>query len=175
MSPRSPKNTDKEFERLYFDHYSFLCQHIYRFVNDSDIARDIVQEVFVKYWQKVAQSGHVTSPLAYLRSACIRQALNHIKEVERRTIREQAFSEESQSEAKIQRPDRKLEVKEVAVAINKAIAELPNMCRTAFLLSRYEEKSYKEIADQLSISVNTVEKHIGKALRNLREALSKNR
>ena len=175
MSPRSLNNVDAEFERLYFDHYSFLCQHVLRFVKDADIARDIVQEVFIKYWKKVEQAGHVDSPLAYLRSACVRQGLNHLKEVERRTIREQAFSDESRSQPSIQRPDRGMETKELAETIEQAINRLPNMCRAAFLLSRYEEKSYREIAEELTISINTVEKHIGKALRTLREALQHNK
>jgi RNA polymerase sigma-70 factor (ECF subfamily) len=55
--------------------------------------------------------------------------------------------------------------------IESAIDQLPPACRQAFLLSRYEEKSYKEIAEILHISVNTVEKHIGKALKKLREVL----
>jgi RNA polymerase sigma-70 factor, ECF subfamily len=48
---------------------------------------------------------------------------------------------------------------------------LPPICRQVFLLSRYEYKSYSEIAGLLNISVNTVEKHIGKALSILRNAL----
>ena len=171
MSPRSSNNVDTEFERLYFEHYSFLCHHVLRFVKDTDIARDIVQEVFINYWNKVERAGHVDSPLAYLRSACVRQALNHLKEVERRSIREKAFSDESRSQPGIQRPDTSMEATEMAGTIEQTINGLPNMCRAAFLLSRHEEKSYREIADQLTISVNTVEKHIGKALRTLREVL----
>ena len=55
--------------------------------------------------------------------------------------------------------------------IQKVIELLSPACKNAFLLSRYEEKSYKEIASLLQISINTVEKHIGKALKILRERI----
>ena len=78
-----------DFERLYFENYSKLCQSIYRFVSDEEITKDIVQEVFLKYWQKIPASPPVRrggagrhelrineSPKAYLKRACINQALN---------------------------------------------------------------------------------------------------
>ena len=157
------------FEKLYFENYAYLCRSIYRFVRDEEITKDIVQDVFLKYWQKIHELSINESPKAYLQRACINQALNYLKEKERRESREHLFSDEINASASISaRPDVKYLADETSKNIQKAIDQLPPACRTAFLLSRHERKSYKEIAILLNISVNTVEKHIGKALKILR-------
>ena len=163
-----------EFERLYFDNYASLCQSVYRFVKDEDITKDIVQDVFLKYWQKIHELRISESALFYLKKSCVNQALNYLKERERRGNRENTFSKEvNDPAASSERPDSKYEAKELSNAIQQTIDGLPVACRNAFLLSRHEEKSYKEIATLLNISVNTVEKHIGKALKILRKVLRK--
>src|SRR5690606_20440437 len=68
-------------------------------------------------------------------------------------------------------PDDVLFAKETSKIIESIINAMPNQCREAFILSRFEYLSHKEIAERMSISVNTVEKHIGKALRLLRNEL----
>jgi len=168
-------DTAAEFERLYFDNYTYLCQSTYRFVKDENITKDIVQDVFLKYWQKKDELRITESPIAYLRKACINQALNYLKEKERRENREIAFaSDNKKGDSSPDRPDIQYEATEISITIQLAIDRLPPACKNAFLLSRYEEKSYKEIATLLDISINTVEKHVGKALMILRKVLKKN-
>jgi len=167
------------FENLYFEYYAYLCRSIYRFVKDEEITKDIVQDVFLKYWQKFPASPagrHELrineSPKAYLKRACINQALNYLKETNRRKDRESNYFEETHQSADIsERPDMKYSEDETSINIRQAIDQLPPACRNSFLLSRHEQKSYKEIANLLDISVNTVEKHIGKALNILRKIL----
>ena len=64
-----------------------------------------------------------------------------------------------------------LQAKQLEQRIHLAIQDLPSHCREAFILSRFEQLSYKEIAERMNISVNTVEKHIGKALSKLRKEI----
>lgn len=165
------KEKAKDFEKIYFENYSSLCKSIYRFVKDEDITKDIVQDVFVKYWQKIHELSIRESPRSYLRKACINQAINYLKEKERRENREQIFLSEKEKYDISARPDISMETNELSVAIQTTIDHLPDACRNTFLLSRQEHKSYKEIAALLSISINTVEKHIGKALKKLREQI----
>lgn len=163
------------FEKLFFENHRILCQLVFRFVRDIDIARDIVQDVFLKYWKKV-EAGQLVldTPEAYLRRACINEALNHLKETERRTQRENTYATEiKESYGKNDLADTALIAAEASSNIKEAIERLPPVCRQAFLLSRYEYKSYHEIAELLDISVNTVEKHIGKALSVLKKVLNK--
>jgi RNA polymerase sigma-70 factor (ECF subfamily) len=161
----------RDFEKLYFDHYGMLCQSIYRFVKNEEASKDIVQEVFVKFWKRQEELDDLESRAAYLRRACINAAINYLKERDRRQHRELRFAKDVSDES-TDRPDQQLQTKETQKNINHAIDQLPSAPRNAFLLSRYESKSYKEIADILNISVSTVEKHMGKALKLLRKSLS---
>jgi len=161
-----------EFEKLYFENYTYLCRRIYRFVPNEDITKDIVQDVFIKYWQKIHDMHIHEAPKSYLEKACVNQALNYLKEIERRKNRENTFIQDSAGNSS-QRPDQEYLANETSANIEFVIQQLPVSCKTAFLLSRHEQKSYKEIAALMEISVNTVEKHIGKALKKLRECLQK--
>jgi RNA polymerase sigma-70 factor (ECF subfamily) len=166
------KDTSETFKRLYFEYYAVLCRSVYRFVKDEEATKDIVQDVFIKYWKRLGEMQVLESEIAYLRKSCINAALNYLKEKERRDQRESHFAKEiDDSGDRSERPDMKYSLNETSRNIESAIDQLPPACRQAFLLSRYEEKSYKEIAEILHISVNTVEKHIGKALKKLREVL----
>jgi len=165
-------NKLKTFEKLYFDHYTSLCQSVFRFVKDEAATKDIVQEVFIKYWKKFDKIHITDSEIAYLKKACINAALNYLKENERRDMRESRFATDMgghQSET----PDSIQSLNETSQKINIAIDQLPPKCREVFMLSRYEQKSYKEIAEILHISINTVEMHIGKALKILRKIIEK--
>jgi len=161
----------KIFEKVYFDNYNLLCQTVWRFVKDEEATKDIVQEVFVKYWQRINEIHITESEKAYLRRASINAAINYLKETERRDSRQLSFASESQNK-ETDRPDAQLEFREASSKLQSAIDTLPPACRKVFLLSRHEGKSYKEIGEILSISINTVEKHIGKALKRLRKGLS---
>lgn len=159
----------KTFEKLYFENYNLLCHSVYRFVKDEETTKDIVQDVFVKYWRRINELRITESEIAYLQKSCINAALNYLKEASRRQSRELNFAESAAKNAS--RPDDSYQTEETSRRIDAAIEQLPPVCREAFILSRYEAKSYKEIAELLDISVNTVEKHIGKALQRLREVL----
>jgi RNA polymerase sigma-70 factor (ECF subfamily) len=165
----------KAFEKLFFENHASLCRLVYRYVRDTDLSRDIVQEVFLKYWKKSEESPvTLDSPEAYLRRACINEALNYLKENERRTFRESEFAAEfGRPSDKNNQADANLIAMETSTNINEAIDQLPPVCRQVFLLSRYEYKRYSEISALLDISVNTVEKHIGKALSVLKNTLNK--
>jgi RNA polymerase sigma-70 factor, ECF subfamily len=157
-------------KKLYFEHYASLCQIVYRFVNNKDAAKDIVQDVFIKYWKRLGKIHIHESEAAYLRKACIYGALNYLKETERRKQRESRFGQESDMQSG-ERPDYQYSAGETLHRLETVVNQLPGACRQAFLLSRHEGKSYKEIGELLNISVNTVEKHIGKALKALRKAI----
>lgn len=161
----------KKFESIYLKHFAGLCRVVFRMVHDTEIARDIVQEVYIKYWQKIHELPDNHQPFGYLYRACINQTLNYLKENHRRSTREQVFASNKITSRASWQPDQKLQHRETNQLISKAIDALPPACKAAFVLSRYEQKSYKQIAGILDISVNTVEKQIGKALKTLRQAL----
>lgn len=128
---------------------------------------DLAQEVFVRFWEK-RHSLQITSSLpGYLRRMAINEALGYLR-------RNKLFTEELDPKTNTElSPDVEGQLlhSELEQQIRDAIDQLPPRCRTVFQLSRFEELTYQEIADQLDISIKTVENQMGKALKVLREQL----
>jgi RNA polymerase sigma-70 factor, ECF subfamily len=164
------------FERLFREQYHLLCRTAYRLLRDADSSRDIVQDVFARLWKNRHQITVRGPYAAYLYRATIHQSLNYLKSSARTLNRERRYAESTERPLSGSRntPDAHLEVSELEQTLHRAIDLLSPACREVFILSRFEEMPYKEIAQTLGVSVNTVEKHMVKALASLRAAL-KNR
>ena len=156
------------FEEMFRRNYPRLCQRVYRITKDLAAAEDIVQDVFISFWnQELPQK--VEAPEAYLYRASINRALNYATSNKRQAHLRELYHQ--QQRPKSNSPEQQLEQQELEKQIQQTIDTLPPMCRQVFLLSRYEEMSHKEIADFLHISPNTVDNHIKKALSVLRKLL----
>ena len=153
---------------LFQEHYPLVCQSIHRFIRDHATTEDLAQEVFLRFWEK-RHSINVTSSLpAYLRRMAMNEALGHLRRNKR--YEEDEFIPENETETGPSAEESFLHG-ELQESVTAAINTLPPKCRTVFQLSRFEELTYKEIADQMGISVKTVENQMGKALKILRERL----
>lgn len=157
--------------RIFDRHYPRLLQDAYRLIPDEATCQDLAQDVFVELWRKRAELGIHTSLRAYLRRAVVNRALNHIK-TQRRfvldaadTLARNAADTSGHDIARKRRQD------SLEAALHEAVAALPEKCRLVFSLSRFENLSHREIAEQLDISPKTIENQITKALRLLRDAL----
>jgi len=155
-----------QFEWLFSQWYGPLCRVALRMMRDKDAAEDIVQEVFVKFWHKRESLSPDLDAKAYLYKAVYNASLNYLK-IQKRERRPEKLPEAVASGS----ADGQMLHDETLRAVETGIEELPPACKDVFLLSRYEELSYKEIAQTLDISVKTVEAHISKALRILRKHL----
>lgn len=132
---------------------------------------EIVQDVFVNLWVKSSSLDVSGNLKAYLYATLRNMVLNELRSQCTRS----AYREKIKQLTKRQECSGGLEViyaRETEAHINQIIATLSPQCRKAFRLSRFEHFSYKEVADQMQISVNTVEKHVAKALRILRGKLT---
>lgn len=157
------------FKTVFSGHYKDVCRTIHRYIIDPGLTEDLAQEVFVRLWQKRERLNIKSNLPAYLRRMAVNEALAHL----RKKTRFQA------DELPIHLPglvastaDENLAANELQVRINKVVESLPDRCRLVFQLSRYEELSNREIAEQLEISVKTVENQMTKALRTMREGLA---
>ena len=157
------------FEMLFRTYYQPLCNYAYTFLRDKEDAEEIVQSTFMLVWEKRETLAIRTSVKPYLyamvRNACL-NALKHERIKQRHAGEEIAVAERSHDSVTHTIVSNELEVR-----IREAMEELPEQCRMVFKLSRFEELRYAEIADQLNISVKTVENHMGKALKIMREQL----
>lgn len=166
------RNGDEKALRSIFDrHYPLLIGDIYRILPDEDTCQDLAQEVIVELWRKRESIVIHSSLRAYLRKSAINRALNHLK-TQRRTLLDDAekfadLADNSSHEIALRENQDNLEK-----ALHKAIDKLPERCRIVFSLSRFENRSHKEIAAELGISVKTIENQITKAMKLLRQSLS---
>jgi len=165
------------FEHLFKKHYAFVCNVVNKYVGDKSKVEDIAQEIFTELWLKRDQIHIHTSFPAYLRRMAISRALNNIRDTKKHDWDDLDPLAEAMTDVAYQQPEaiQHLEEEELKMILGAAIEKLPEKCRVIFLLSRYDELSYAEIAQHLNISIKTVENQIGKALKYLRLALSESR
>jgi RNA polymerase sigma-70 factor (ECF subfamily) len=165
------------FEQLFKNHYPFVCSIVSKYVGDKSKVEDIVQELFAELWIKRDQISIHTSVAAYLRRMAVSRALNYIRDTKKYNWDDLDTLTETPSKEAYQPPEaiQRLETEELQKTLQGAIEKLPEKCRIIFLLSRYDELTYAEIAQNLNISNKTVENQIGKALKYLRLALADSR
>jgi len=156
------------FEGAFREYYSTLHRVVYRILRNSDSSEDVVQDMFVKLWNKRGSISINGSMKAYLCQSALNAAYDHLRKYKRELKKEDssAIPERGGNQT-----EEYIAGKEAEDRIAEALEKLPPACRNVFLLSREEELSYKEIADALGISVKTVENQMGKALKILREEL----
>ncbi|MGE4289225.1 MAG: RNA polymerase sigma-70 factor [Salinivirgaceae bacterium] len=161
--------TENQFEDIFKTNYSFLVNVAFGVLKDRDDARDIVQQVFLKLWNLRDEVNFDQNMRAYLHRSVINTALNFIDK-NKRIVNEEQSADNIFDSLQV-KPNSDYLSDEVELAIKKAIAALPDKCQTVFSLSRFSDLSNKEIAEELNISLKAVEKHISKALRDLRVSL----
>ncbi len=168
---RRIRNSDeKAFEDLFFTYYSRLCGFAVKIVKSSELAKDCVQEVFLKIWRNREEWEIHTSLQVYLYRAVRNQALNKVeKRKNKRDYTQKYFEEGFYKEEGI----KELSVEETKTIreIWRIVKEMPERRKMVFELHRKHGLSYKEIAKVMSITRKTVENHMGMALQDIREQL----
>ena len=160
---------ESALDTLFRTHYAYLCQSVYRVLPDRNMAEDLVQEVFYELWRKRENLHIQQSVRAYLRRAAVNKTLNYIRD--QRLLVEDEESMPLGVASTQPGAVQQMEVQELKEQMYAAIDALPERCRLVFVLSRFEHLSNKDIADQLTVSVKTVENQMTKALKILRSAM----
>ncbi len=159
----------KAFECIYRRYWPRLFDAAFRRLQSKEAAEEIVQDLFTYLWFKREAITLDYSFATYINVALKYRVFNYIRnEVSRQKniqLAQQALPvyENAVSD--------RIAYDELSVLIEKEINKLPEKCRLVFTLSRNDNFSFKEIAKELNISISTVEKHIGKALKILRTNL----
>ncbi len=157
------------FEEIFKSHYKRLHAYACSILKDETMAEEMVQQVFFKLWEKKERIQVQQSITAYLYRAVYNESINYLRHVK---VKNAYQSHANYHSPKSENAAGRTNVKELETRIAETIQELPEQCRTIFQMSRFEELKYREIADQLGLSVKTVENQMGKALRILREKLA---
>jgi len=162
------KSDNKAFDTLFRKYYKPLCAYAYRFVDLTD-AEEIVQDILLWLWENRENFSVQSTLSSYLFRAVYYRCLSCIeqKDIKHRieTLYWKKLSQEFPSDMN------DFLVNELIHKIHQAIEKLPESYRKAFILHRFKDKSYKEIALQLNVSPKTVDYRIQQALKLLREDL----
>lgn len=156
------------FDDLFRYNFRPLCLYALHYVQDADVAEDVVQECFTTLWEKLQEGAHIVNRKAYLymtvRNRCLDRlrrkgiATESLKPYDTYGIIDEDDAEErSQTEARLW----------------TAIDSLPPKCREAFLLNKRDGLKYEEVAKEMGISENTVRNQISKALKLLKDGAVK--
>jgi len=157
------------FRKLFDTYYKYLTVTAYRYLNDGEKAKDLVHDTFADLWNRRDSLKIHSNLKAYLRQAVVNKSLNYIKREKRIDFSEpERLPERPVAATAIM----DIEADELKKVIQTVIDGLPNRCRIIFTMSRFEEKSHKEIAEALDISTKTIENQITRALKAIRAALS---
>jgi RNA polymerase sigma-70 factor (ECF subfamily) len=159
------------FEELFKQYSKPLFYYAAKFVED-EVARDIVQDVFAKLWsdQKITIKLSLNSFLfTMVRNSCLQ------------TLEKQKVRNKYLESTKLKLQEEELQFymhektslieQELENKLNEVLDTLPDRCKQIFMMSRFENKKNKEIAEELDISVKTVEKQITRALATIRSEM----
>jgi len=158
---------EDSFEQVFRSHFKNLHAYACTILRDPAAAEEVVQNVFVKMWEKKEDLAIRENVSVYLYRAVHNGSLNHLKHLKVRSAY-QSYTMRRHTPNDSERASEKITLGELEQNLQKALHELPEQCRTIFQLSRFEELKYREIADRLGLSIKTVENQMGKALRLLR-------
>jgi RNA polymerase sigma-70 factor (ECF subfamily) len=160
------KYDDVAFEQLFKTHFKALHAYASVMLHYDSHAEEIVQGMFLKLWEKRDHLDVQIAIKAYLYKCVHNDCLNYLshKKIVLKYQDHAAFTMNGQTG----RTSEKIELNELQERLREALNELPEQCRTVFQMSRFEELKYREIADQLGLSVKTIENQMGKALKILR-------
>ena len=168
------KGDRNSFRDIFQDYYQPLCHLSMHYLEDKDEAKGVVQEAFVKLWEV----RHELNPDSNLRNFLFTLVKNNCLNILKRRqillkhhekIRWMEMHYQYESMARM--GDDYLEFNELKDKIDLSIRNLPIHCRVVFEMSRFEDLKNREIADKLGVTQKTVEAHLTKALKILRNDL----
>ena len=165
---------EQVFEKLFIDWYGPLRAYACSVLKDESLAGEAVQAVFSRFWERREQLRIQVSLKAYLYGSVYHECVNWLRrEKTRRVYRSELLIRLGGEAARsTENAFDKAEAGELEQRFQRALDELPRQCKAIFQLSRFSELKYREIAEQLGISVKTVESQMSKALKLLRHKLA---
>ncbi len=160
------QSDDLALKDFFALHYKPLCVYALQFTKNMPDAEDIVQNVFVKLWERREEIVIKTSVKAYL----YRTVYNSYLDTFRNGKKKNAFLDTLRNEAlSYQMDNDDTDTQKIIDHVKVLVNELPKGCKEILLLSKWEGYKHKEIAEKLNISVKTVESQLRIAFRKIRE------
>lgn len=160
------QDKDKHAFKYLFDTYFVsLCRYVHFYLDNAQEGEELVLDIFMYLWEDSNQINLTLSLKAYLFQAARNKCLNFIRD------RKTTLSLDEVGDVISDEPSSLLEMEELNNLIQEAVCALPDKCRDVFRLSREKNMTNQEIADEMNISVKTVEAQITKALKRIKNFL----
>lgn len=159
---------DREaFRELFFDFYPSLCVFAQRYISSPEACEDIVQDTFFYLWKNRKRIEITSSFRNFLITSVKNSSIDYLRKqsVRQHYIEKQIVSDIADT------PETIYTIRELEEMFNAALAQIPENARRAFQMSRFENMTYNQIAEEMSVSPKTVEAYISKALTLLRAEL----
>ena len=157
-------------QKLFDIYYEPLLLYCYRLIRDSESAEDIVQDCFVHIWRSRRLENFEGELDRFMFQAIKLRAINYVRDQYRRDRLADNISEENDELPTYFQEE---EVGKEIELLHSTISCLPDECRKIFLMACLDDMKYREIAETLNISINTVKTQMKIALRFLREHLTR--
>ena len=157
------------FEKLFQDNYTRLYYHALSFLNDQEMAKDVVNDVFEYIWTHHSKYEISPSILPFLYSLVRNFSVNQV----RRQKAWQRYLQHAVLDSEFTE-DNYQDYENLVEKLRLSVEELPSQTKVVFKKCFFEGKKYLEVGEELNISVNTVKTHVTKALRLLRERFTNN-
>lgn len=163
------KNPEKGFEMIFKANYTSLCNLAVRYVYSKDIAEDIVSDVFCDFWKNKRFEKVSCTFRTYLFQSVRYQVFHYLKrEFSKKSESLHSTNAEFDFQIENYTPHEIMLFDELNSKIAETVNSFSPQCLNVFLLSRFEGKKNREIAENLGIKIKTVESHMKKALATLK-------
>nr|WP_226904955.1 RNA polymerase sigma-70 factor [Pedobacter schmidteae] len=163
------KGDESAFTEIYNRYWDKLFAVAYHRVDSEPEAEEIVQDVFLSLWNRRLQLELTHSIGTYLAVAVKYQVINKLSKRHRKRKHLETIVVTEQAE---ESTDLWFDEKELRIQLERVVNSLPEKCRLVFLMSREEGKSTRQIAEDLNIAEKTVEAHMTRALKEIRNSLN---
>jgi RNA polymerase sigma-70 factor (family 1) len=163
---QEPENLYRFFQETFYKHYEPLCKYAFTIVKEPHSCEDIVQETFLRVWEKKQNLIGSEELTWYMYTAVRNNCLSFIEKKQKTVLGE--FNGQEIIDMPGERPSPTARESDYDTLLKEALTNLPPKCREVFVLSRVSNLTYKQIGDSLGISIKTVENQMGKALKILR-------
>ncbi len=165
---------EEAFCELYARYWKKLCNFCYRFIGSYDLAENYAQDIFLKIWENRELLDPDKSFSSFLYTIARNKAINYLKFVSRSESMQKEFmhgyleKQHYEPECSV-----KLQEKDYFGLLRKAMLRLSPRQRQVFMMSRDRHLSHKEIAEQLGLSVYTVQEYMSDSLKSIKDYLAK--
>ena len=171
LKSNSASLLESEFTKIYKENFDRLYFFAFTYAKSEELAKDIVSEVFLNLWKNRTKFSEIRQLESYLYIAIKNQAI-HVLSRNLKHTDSIEFEKEAKMIDKVD-PEELLLEKELLREIELAVEELPDQCQLVFNMAKNQQMRYKEIAEELGISVSTVRMQLIKASGIIRETIRK--